>query len=79
MSNNYEPFTPDAFKRATGMDASDNEAIYLRWVNTNINYANYQCMQDMVHSLHEIKNILLVKDDEHTPLRVKDRLVQTHG
>lgn len=33
-----------------------NEAIYLRWVNAQVNYANYQAMQEMTRSLKEIFN-----------------------
>lgn len=58
MSLLFEPFTPEEFQRQTGLIASDNEAIYLRWVNTQINYANYQTMREMVTSLQEIKSIL---------------------
>ena len=29
------------------MNAHENEAIYLRWVNSQINYANYQNMKEM--------------------------------
>jgi len=59
MTQFLEPFTPDLFKQQTGMNAHDNEAIYLRWVNTQINYANYQSMKEMNSSLKEI--ILLLK------------------
>ena len=59
MSNFYEPFTPDAFRRATGLDADDNEAVYSRWVNTQINYANFINMQKMAQSILEIKKQLL--------------------
>jgi hypothetical protein len=58
MSSLFEPFTPEEFNRQTGLVAADNEAIYLRWVNTQINYANYQTMREMVASLKEIKGIL---------------------
>ncbi len=60
MTHLFEPFTPDLFKQQTGMDAQENEAIYLRWVNSQINYANYQNMREMNDSLKEI--ISLLKD-----------------
>jgi hypothetical protein len=60
MTQYFEPFTPDLFKKQTGLDAIDNEAIYLRWVNSQINYANYQSMKEMTASLKEI--ILLLRE-----------------
>jgi hypothetical protein len=60
MTHLFEPFTPELFKQQTGMNAHDNEAIYLRWVNSQINYANYQNMKAMNDSLKEI--ISLLKD-----------------
>ena len=60
MTHLFEPFTPDLFKQQTGMNAQENEAIYLRWVNSQINYANYQNMRQMNDSLKEI--ISLLKD-----------------
>jgi hypothetical protein len=42
----------------TGMNAHENEAIYLRWVNSQINYANYENMQEMNRSLKEIISLL---------------------
>jgi hypothetical protein len=48
----FEPFTPAEFQKQTGMDATENEAI--RWVNTQINYANYQNMRQMSEALKEI-------------------------
>ena len=54
----FEPFTPSEFQKQTGLDASENEAIYIRWVNTQINYANYQAMRQMTASLKEILDIL---------------------
>jgi hypothetical protein len=58
MTNFFEPFTPEAFKQHTDLNALDNEAIYLRWVNSQINYANYQQMQAMNMSLKEIISLL---------------------
>ena len=58
MTHLFEPFTPELFKQQTGMDAHDNEAIYLRWVNSQINYANYQNMMSMNESLKEIISLL---------------------
>ena len=60
----FSPFTPDEFQKQTGLVASDNEAIYMRWVNTQINYANYQTMKQMVASLQEIKTILKENKEE---------------
>ncbi|MGZ3839313.1 MAG: hypothetical protein ACXVMS_15645 [Flavisolibacter sp.] len=58
MTQRFEPFTPELFKQQTGMNAQENEAVYLRWVNSQINYANYQNMQEMNHSLKEIISLL---------------------
>jgi hypothetical protein len=58
MTHHLEPFTPDEFKKLTGLNASDNEAIYLRWVNTQINYATYLSMQEMTKSLKIITDLL---------------------
>ncbi len=58
MTHLFEPFTPDLFKQQTGMNAQENEAIYLRWVNSQINYANYQNMREMNDSLKEIVSFL---------------------
>lgn len=58
MTHLFEPFTPEQFKKYTGLDAQDNEAIYLRWVNSQINYANYQSMKEMNDSLKEIIQLL---------------------
>jgi hypothetical protein len=61
MTHLFEPFTPELFKKETGMDAHDNEAIYVRWVNAQINYANFLHMKEMTQSLKEIVRIL----DQH--------------
>jgi hypothetical protein len=61
MTHHLEPFTVEEFNKSTGLNASDNEAIYLRWVNTQINYATYQTMQEMTRSLKVI--IELLKED----------------
>jgi hypothetical protein len=58
MTHQLEPFTPEEFKKVTGLNAADNEAIYLRWVNTQINYATYQTMQEMTKSLKVIIDLL---------------------
>lgn len=58
MTHQLEPFTPEEFKKVTGLNAADNEAIYLRWVNTQINYATYQSMQEMTKSLKIIVELL---------------------
>lgn len=64
MSHLFEPFTPERFKQETGLNAHENEAIYLRWVNSQINYANFQQMQEMNASLKEI--IVLLKEGAFT-------------
>ncbi len=58
MTYRFEPFTPEAFREQTGLNAQENEAIYLRWVNSQINYANYQHMKEMNSSLQEIVSLL---------------------
>ncbi len=58
MTRYFEPFTPEIFKQQTGLTALENEAIYLRWVNSQINYANYQQMQEMNGSLKQIIQLL---------------------
>jgi hypothetical protein len=58
MTHLFEPFTPEAFKQQTGFDAHDNEAIYIRWVNTQINYANYLSMNEVNASIKEILSLL---------------------
>jgi hypothetical protein len=58
MTNLFEPFTPELFHKETGLDARDNEAIYYRWVNSQINYANFQNMKEMNTSLREIISLL---------------------
>ena len=62
--HNFEPFTPEHFRQETGLLAEENEAVYIRWVNTRINYANYQAMKEMAGSLKEI--IRLLKGNEST-------------
>ena len=62
MTQLFEPFTPELFKTQTGLDALDNEAIYIRWVNSQINYANYQNMKEMSESLKEIIHLLKQND-----------------
>jgi len=58
----FEPFTPELFGRETGLNAEENEAVYVRWVNTQINYANYQAMKEMTQSLKEIIRLLNEND-----------------
>ena len=53
MMHLFEPFTPERFKLETGLNAHENEAIYLRWVNTQINYA-----KQMNTSLQQIISLL---------------------
>ena len=58
MTKHFEPFTPESFKKETGFEAVDNEAIYFRWVNSQINYANYKIMSEMSASLKQITQLL---------------------
>ena len=58
MTDLFAPFTPELFKEQTGLNAHENEAVYIRWVNSQINYANYQNMKQMNDSLKEIVTIL---------------------
>jgi hypothetical protein len=58
MIHQFEPFTPEKFRQQTGLNASENEAIFVRWVNTQINYANFIQMQAMNESLKEIIGLL---------------------
>ena len=73
MTPTFEPFTPELFKQQTGLNAHENEAIYVRWVNTQVNYANYQSMNEMTRSLKEIirllneNNLTLTKKEEAYP------------
>ena len=70
MTNHFEPFTPELFKQQTGLNAHENEAIYVRWVNTQINYANYEAMKEMTESLKEI--IRLLNENNLTLTRKED-------
>jgi hypothetical protein len=56
--NLFEPFTHEQFQEQTGLNAHDNEAIYIRWVNAQINYANFRQMREMNESLKEIIKLL---------------------
>ena len=58
MTGLFHPFTTDQFKQETGLEASENEAIYFRWVNAQMNYANYQNLQQMKDLLKELTQIL---------------------
>ena len=60
MTPPFEPFTPELFRQQTGLDAAQNEAIYIRWINTQINFANYKSMNEMTASLKEIIELLKV-------------------
>jgi hypothetical protein len=66
MTSPFTPFTPELFKQQTGLDAYENEAIYIRWVNTQVNYANYQTMREMNTSLKEIISLLKEQNTFHT-------------
>jgi hypothetical protein len=61
MADQFEPFTPELFKQQTGLDAGENEAVYIRWANSQINYATFQLMKEMTASLKEI--ILLLQEN----------------
>jgi hypothetical protein len=67
MTHFFEPFTPELFKQQTGLNAHDNEAIYLRWVNSQVNYANYLTMKEMSASLKEIIKVLKEEAVPHRP------------
>lgn len=58
MTHLFAPFTPEHFAKETGLQAHENEAVYLRWVNSQINYANFLQMQEMNRSLKEIISLL---------------------
>lgn len=58
MIHLFEPFTPELFSKETGLKAHENEAIYLRWVNSQLNYANFLQMREMNSSLKEIITLL---------------------
>lgn len=58
MTHLFEPFTPERFQLETGLQAHENEAIYLRWVNSQINYANFLQMREMNQSLKVIIELL---------------------
>ena len=62
MTHHFEPFTPELFKQQTGLNAHENEAVYIRWVNTQVNFANYQAMKEMSQSLKEIIRLLTEND-----------------
>ena len=70
MLHQFEPFTPELFRQQTGLNAHENEAIYVRWVNTQINYSNYQSMKEMTQSLKEI--IRLLTENEFTLSKKED-------
>ena len=70
MIHQFEPFTPELFRQQTGLNAHENEAIYVRWVNTQINYSNYQSMKEMTQSLKEI--IRLLTENEFTLSKKED-------
>ena len=70
MTHQFEPFTPELFRQQTGLNAHENEAIYVRWVNTQINYSNYQSMKEMTQSLKEI--IRLLTENEFTLSKKED-------
>jgi hypothetical protein len=70
MTKHFEPFTPELFKQQTGLEAAQNEAIYVRWVNTQINFANYQSMKEMTASLKEIIELLKIPVADEMNFRV---------
>jgi hypothetical protein len=62
MKQDFKPFTPERFRKETGLNADEHEGVYLRWVNANINYQNYLSMNNMNQSLQEIIRILKQDD-----------------
>lgn len=58
MNHLFHPFTPELFKKETGMDATENEAIYFRWLNAHMNYSNYQNLSDMARMLKELTGLI---------------------
>jgi hypothetical protein len=58
MDHHFAPFTPELFQKQTGLNAHENEAIYIRWVNSQIHYATYQSIREMTESLKEIIQLL---------------------
>jgi hypothetical protein len=70
MDQFFPPFTPEKFHEQTGLVAMENEAVYIRWVNTQINYANFQSMKEMTASLKEI--IGLLQQGDPLPARHTD-------
>ena len=64
--HSFEPFTPELFKQQTGLNAHENEAIYIRWVNSQIHYGTFQLMKEMAASLKEIIQLLKESSSEET-------------
>ncbi|MBA2746537.1 MAG: hypothetical protein H0U44_09960 [Flavisolibacter sp.] len=58
MENIFHPFTTEIFQKETGLVAADNEAIYFRWLNAQMNYANFKNMQQMNAYLKDIIDML---------------------
>ena len=59
MDYEFAPFTVDAFKKQTGLNAHEHEGIYLRWVNVHLNYQNYLSMQSMNKQLEELTQLVM--------------------
>lgn len=58
MKLSFDPFTPELFRKQTGLNAEEHEGVYLRWVNAQINYENYKSMKEMNKSLEQIIGLL---------------------
>jgi len=58
MNLSFDPFTPELFRKQTGLNAEEHEGVYLRWVNAQINYENYRSMKHMNESLQQIISLL---------------------
>jgi hypothetical protein len=63
MFNDFHPFTKEAFKKQTGLNAQDHEGVYLRWVNVHLNYQNYLSMRNMNDQLNELLSVIRNKQD----------------
>ncbi|HEY0676977.1 MAG TPA: hypothetical protein VGD17_01780 [Chitinophagaceae bacterium] len=58
MLYEFTPFTAEAFKKQTGLNAHEHEGVYLRWVNVNLNYQNYITMKNLNEQFREVVSLL---------------------
>ncbi len=58
MINEFDPFTTEAFRKQTGLNAHEHEGVYLRWVNVNLNYQNYLSMRNMNEQMGELLRVV---------------------